>query len=39
MGTFFGVSVLLLLTHGGAAIAGAIFLPPLYRKLTGKKDG
>lgn len=36
MGTIFGISVLLLVTHAAAAVAGAIFLPALWKKVMGK---
>lgn len=36
MGTIFGISILLVVTHAAAAVAGAIFLPALWGKIKGK---
>lgn len=36
MGTIFGISVLLVVTHAAAAVAGAIFLPELWKRLTSR---
>lgn len=36
MGTIFGISVLIIVTHAAAAVAGAIFLPALWKKVTEK---
>ena len=36
MGSIFGISVLLIVTHAAAAVAGAIFLPKLWEKIKGK---
>ena len=36
MGTIFGFSILLIVTHAAAAVAGAIFLPALWEEVKGK---